>query len=681
MYKYLLFFLLSLLYISPNNAQNLQNNCTPFTFTFEGKADEDSINVHTFAGVGRDSTRQLTLNKILTQKNALNWQKNPPFIDRHDYYWRCFRLVNATDDTLKKGIWSSYFDHSNLYVLRNNALVATTISGRFAPLSIKLDFNAYRTFHLELPPKSETDYYINYYFEVKRTFHDSIFLFSPSRLARVHERRFAEEAFNIKRDNFLFNSLFILMFMTLIFYYVFPRNLAFLYYMGYLFFILCYYANSGNLYYGFYPKLDGIRPYFYVLEMLTSYGCYAFYNLFVIQFSDTGKSYPRLIKIARYFNVALLTLVPIHCLTTYYAGTAANHFLFVSVKIITLTVSCWMLLSIVKHGKSKLNAFIYIGTTCLLLFVLRGTIETITELFNFYPNNWLNNLDDNYPLVGIKLGVILENIFFSIGLIFKGKQLQKEQQLKELNLQKQYIEQLETTQQWQKKYQTELEQEIAIKAGQLAYFENEQAIERTRSQIAQDIHDEVGGSFTKISLSAEIAARQPNLSETDTKTRFEKLGADARQGAASLREIIFAINPDYDNFSEMQAYFMEFAHNFWENTSVNLVFDFEKSVYNPIVRPDIKRQLLLIFKEAQNNAAKYAHATTIHLTLKIVENDHYLMDIKDNGKGFDPLSITAQNGHPKGISGMKKRAESIGSQLVIHSKLEKGTTIRVEGKL
>lgn len=423
MHQYLLFFLLSLLYISPNNAQNQENSCASFSFTFEGKPNEDSINVHTFAGVGRDSSRLLTINNLLSGKNTLLWQKNPPFVDRHDYYWLCFRLINTTDDTLKKGIWTSTFDYSKLYVIKNNALVETTIRGRLTPLSIRPVFNHYRTFHIELLPKSHVDYYLNYYFEVKRTFEDSIFLFNPSRLADVHKRRSVENDFGIKWGDFVFNVLFILMFMTLVFYYVFPRNSAFLYYIGYLFFITCYYINFQNLYYQFHPELATVLPHFYVLEMMTSYGCYAFYNLFVIQFSDTGKSYPRLIKIARYFNVSLLILVPIHCLTTYYAGKAANHFLFIAVKIITLLVSCYMLFSIFKDGKSKLNAFIYLGTICLLLFVLRGTIETMTELFNFYPNNWFNNLDNNYQIVGIKLGVVLESIFFSIGLIFKGKQL------------------------------------------------------------------------------------------------------------------------------------------------------------------------------------------------------------------------------------------------------------------
>ncbi len=215
----------------------------------------------------------------------------------------------------------------------------------------------------------------------------------------------------------------------------------------------------------------------------------------------------------------------------------------------------------------------------------------------------------------------------------------------------------------------------------VAALEQEREQERLRTRIAQDIHDEVGSSFTKISLAAQLATRLPNLSDADIKMRFDKLSEDARYGAEHLRDIVFAINPDYDNFSEMQAYFMEFAHNFWQNTTINLVFAFEKNSHNPIVRPDVKRQLLLIFKEAQNNAAKYAHAKTVHLTLKIVRNDRYLMAIKDNGNGFDPLSINTENGHSKGISGMKKRAESIEAQLVIQSKLKEGTMIRVEGKL
>jgi signal transduction histidine kinase len=125
---------------------------------------------------------------------------------------------------------------------------------------------------------------------------------------------------------------------------------------------------------------------------------------------------------------------------------------------------------------------------------------------------------------------------------------------------------------------------------------------------------------------------------------------------------------------------MNFAHNFWQNTPITPVFDFEKNQENPTIRPDVKRELLLIFKEAQNNAAKYANASIIHLTLKIVEKEYYLMEIKDNGKGFDPLSIDEKNGHTKGVSGMKKRAENIHAHFEIDSKPNEGTIVRLKGK-
>ncbi len=674
-----LFFFTSL-FIPAATAQNAPP-IAPFSYTFEGKPHEDSLYVLNFAGAWGDATHALTIQNILAH-DTLNWQIQPTDNDRHVYYWVRFRLINKTNDTIKRAIFThSSFDYMNLYTVKNNVVADSIKRGRFAPLSIKGGFCHQRTFIIELPPQAQADYYFTYYFQIKRGFKDSIYLLNADHLSAAYTRKIEAENFDMRMDYFLFNFLIVLMFMTLIQYFIFPRNTAFLYYLGYLFFITFYYFNYNNIYYRYYAELDVFRPHFYFIEIITSYGCYAFYNLFIMQFSETGKSYPPLIKYSRIFNYLWLALIPIHWFTMYYVSISANHYLFIGFRIIALIASFYTFFTIIEYSKNKLNNFLFIGTSCLFLFVLRGTIETITEMFNFYPDNFFNNLDENYPIIGIRLGVILESIFFSIGLIFKGKQLAKEQQLKELNLQKQYIEQLEKTQDWQRKYQSELEQEIAIKAGQLAYFEREQAIEKTRSQIAQDIHDEVGGSFTKISLAAEVAARQTDWNGTALKERFEKLGLDARNAANSLREIIFAINPDYDNFSEMQAYFMEFAHNFWQNTPIEPVFDFEKSKDNPQVRPDIKRQLLLIFKEAQNNAAKYAQATTVHLTLKIVDTDHYLLIIQDNGSGFDPLSIKAKNGHSKGISGMKNRAESIDAQLVMQSESSIGTTISVAGKL
>jgi signal transduction histidine kinase/ligand-binding sensor domain-containing protein len=213
---------------------------------------------------------------------------------------------------------------------------------------------------------------------------------------------------------------------------------------------------------------------------------------------------------------------------------------------------------------------------------------------------------------------------------------------------------------------------------QIAEAEKSIEKERLRTRIAQDIHDDVGASLTKISLAAQVASRLPNLNEDELKVRMEKLGIDARYAADHLREIVFAINPDYDNFEEMQAYFREVSREFWAEGTVTLHFDFEKSKTNSTVPPDVKRQLLLIFKEAQNNIAKHAKASQAWLSFKLVDEKNYLLLVRDDGIGFD---TAAGNGFTHGLSGIKKRAESIHAELSIESSPQNGTTLKVEGQI
>jgi signal transduction histidine kinase/ligand-binding sensor domain-containing protein len=214
--------------------------------------------------------------------------------------------------------------------------------------------------------------------------------------------------------------------------------------------------------------------------------------------------------------------------------------------------------------------------------------------------------------------------------------------------------------------------------------ENEKIIEteRLRTRIAQDIHDEVGSSLTKISLGAQVAARLPNLTTEELKNRMEKLGSYSRNAASHLREIIFSINPDFDNFQEMQSYFRENASDFWSESNMNIHFDFDNEQLNghatTIVSPDIKRQLLLIFKEAQNNVAKHGCAQNVWLTFKMTSEDQYLLEVADDGKGVNPAK---QNGKTHGLKGMMRRADSINAQFSITSTAEKGTKIKVQGKI
>lgn len=212
----------------------------------------------------------------------------------------------------------------------------------------------------------------------------------------------------------------------------------------------------------------------------------------------------------------------------------------------------------------------------------------------------------------------------------------------------------------------------------ISEIEKERDKEILRNKIAQDIHDEVGSSLTKIALSAQVASRISSLSQEDLKNRLTHVAEDAKIASSQLRELVFSINPDFDHFDDMQAYFQEHARMYLEDSGIQLYFNLPKSNSNVILHPDIKRQLLLIYKEVLNNILKHANAKQVWIRLEELNNKSYLLEIKDDGKGFDPINAGKNS---NGMRGIMNRSDSILATLNVISNPRSGTTIQVSGPL
>lgn len=294
------------------------------------------------------------------------------------------------------------------------------------------------------------------------------------------------------------------------------------------------------------------------------------------------------------------------------------------------------------QSKNSMARFVVVGS----LFLLLGGISV--SVLPLHIHEWV-----------VRMAFVLELCCFSAAIGYRAKATLLEKERLENTL-------IES----QLRHRMELETQIAVEKAVEA--------ERIRSRIAQDIHDEAGAGLTKISLAAHAALQIPQLSTSELRERMAKLAADARMTAGSLREIVFAVNPDFDRFSEMQAYFREQAREFWESLPPTVHFDFEKSPHDPIVPPDMRRELLLTFKEAQNNAAKHAAANNIWLTMKLIDSHTYLIEVRDDGRGMptDKMSV-----HTQGQRGMRQRAEWIGAELTVESAPGEGVRVRMTGKI
>ncbi|MEK7255918.1 MAG: histidine kinase, partial [Bacteroidota bacterium] len=175
-----------------------------------------------------------------------------------------------------------------------------------------------------------------------------------------------------------------------------------------------------------------------------------------------------------------------------------------------------------------------------------------------------------------------------------------------------------------------------------------------RIAIAQDIHDEAGVGLTKIGLTAQVAVLSQPSGNEDLQQKLEAIVAETRNVSASLGEVLFAVNPRYDRFEAVQAWLREWSRRFLEDARMEVDFDFPKSKHDPVLPPEIKRNLLLICKEALNNAVKYSGSERVQLGFSLDENGrNYVLRVQVFGRGFSPEAVGVFS---NGIEGMERRA-------------------------
>ena len=203
------------------------------------------------------------------------------------------------------------------------------------------------------------------------------------------------------------------------------------------------------------------------------------------------------------------------------------------------------------------------------------------------------------------------------------------------------------------------------------------AIERLRSKIAADLHDDIGAGLTEISIMGEVItqklpheARQMVLQET------EKIGTTARGLVSSMSDIVWLVNPRRDSLYDLVS---RLGDSFKETlNALNIQFRTEnlESLKSIRLKMEYRQHLLLIFKEAINNSLKYSGCTEISLKVSL-KGKKLDMRLVDDGTGFDVQDIQTGNG----LKNMEDRASSIGGSLTIRSSANEGTEVEFSGMI
>lgn len=200
-------------------------------------------------------------------------------------------------------------------------------------------------------------------------------------------------------------------------------------------------------------------------------------------------------------------------------------------------------------------------------------------------------------------------------------------------------------------------------------YEQQILSQNIRDKIAGDLHDDIGSTLSSVTILSELGKQK----YAEATPLLERISKNISLIQENMSDIVWAINPRNDRFTNIIQRMSQFAAELLEPKSIVLNFTAEDVLLSLLLPMEKRRSLYLFFKEAINNCAKYSGATKVDVHLFQKENI-VSMIITDNGKGFD----TDKNYTGNGIPNMYKRATELHGSLNINSVLNAGSFIELE---
>ena len=195
-------------------------------------------------------------------------------------------------------------------------------------------------------------------------------------------------------------------------------------------------------------------------------------------------------------------------------------------------------------------------------------------------------------------------------------------------------------------------------------------VQRERSRIARDIHDDLTAWLARLVLLGERT--QSELPEkSSARVQVEEMCENSRSLMTALNQTVWVINSKRDTLRDLVSYVCRYAESFFQATPIRCRFDVEDDMPALSCDVGVRRNLFLAVKESLNNVLKHSAANEVTLRIHWQAGELVIL-VEDNGKGFAPEQANAQR---NGLSNMKDRAADAGGYCRIHSKPGAGCRI------
>jgi signal transduction histidine kinase/streptogramin lyase len=195
-------------------------------------------------------------------------------------------------------------------------------------------------------------------------------------------------------------------------------------------------------------------------------------------------------------------------------------------------------------------------------------------------------------------------------------------------------------------------------------------LERIRTRIAADLHDDIGANLSTIALLSDVAQRQAEDAPAALTSALSRIGEIGRRSVEAMSDIVWAIDPSKDRLGDLVSRMRRFASDAFTAGAIEFRFEIAGADHDLALGTAFRREVLLIFKEAVNNVVRHAGCSQARVSFR-AGGRRLELTVIDDGRGFDVDGA----GEGNGLASMRRRALALGGQIEIVSGPGKGTRL------